>query len=475
MATTEDRRSTAWAADLARFAAGFTLEAAPAGVVDQAKLCVLDTIGCIANGAADEGVGQLIAAEKEIDPREIVPIPGLAGKFAPEAAARIGAYMGDVYEWNDLVGGHASIACLPAAMALGFPAARTGRDLLEAFIVGAEITGAIYEASSVSPSADSTTNYRKDFHDVSVSPVTIPSSVGAAATASRILGLDAKQTEHALNIAVVLGAFAPSEGIFGAAGSAKPLLFGPWPAFIGMRAAVYAKAGMTGATHAMESPIGYFSTVSIKGHPAPVAGGDFWRLSNPRRKYHANCGFMHSAIDTLAAMRRDGVDFAGASAIRIGVPQDVWTLTSKTDLPSRAGETMFHAEYNLALAALEVDRFEPRHSLEFQRYLADPAFRDIYGKLSTFVDPELVHSICSTVTVIAKDGSIAAERRYDEPKGSYANPMTRAEVEDKFRLATAALIDESDANDFIGRVSGLDEEKECTWLATSFQRRNASS
>lgn len=457
-----------WIAGLARFAHGFRLSDASPTVREQAKLAVLDTIGCILAGAGDPDVEKLATAERAIDPREEVWVPGLRQRFAPEAAARISAYMGDLFEWNDLIGGHASIACLPAVLSLVGRQKPGGTELLEAYIVGAEITAAIYEATSVEPNAGSTVNYRKPYDEVSVGPVSVPSSIGAAASASRMLGLTEAQTQHAMAASVVLAAYSAAEGVFGAAGSIKPLLFGPWPAFIGMRSAFYAQAGLTGALRVLESDIGFFKTVSYAGHPVPVAGGDFWRLENPRRKYHANCGFIHSGIDALIKLRRRGVDLAGASEIRVAVPEDVKLLVSKPSPPSRAGDALFHGEYNLALAALEVDMILPAHSLAFADYLARDDFRSMLGKVKMVDAAGLTHSICSEVTIFDGDGAVIASERNDMPKGSYTNPMTAEEVKEKFRTCARTFLDDRAIEAFIARVGELDRQEDCEWLASSF-------
>lgn len=464
MAARHDAPPT-WVGGLADFACDFQLGDAPDGVLDQAKLAVLDTLGCILSGAQHPDVGRLIAAETAIDPREEVKVPGLRRRLPMEAAARVAAYMGDLFEWNDLVGGHASIATLPAILALLDRVRPSGEELLAAYVIGVEVTGGTFEATSVAPSASSTINYRKPYSEVSLGPVSVPSSVGAAAAVSRLLRLDAGQTRHALSMAVVLAAYSAAEGVFGDAGSAKPLLFGPWPAFIGIRSAMYAQAGLTGAPRVLESPLGFYPTVSYPGHPVPEAGKDFWRLQNPRRKYHANCGFMHSGIDALVRLRHEGADLVGAERIRIAVPDDVKLLVSKVTPPSSSDETLFHGEYNFALAALEVDNITPEHSLRVQEYLARDDFRRMLGKIEMVSEPHLTHSVCSEVSVFDAAGATVAFVRNDAPKGSYDNPMTRGEVEAKFRTSASTYLSAAEQDAFIGRVAKLERETECGWLA----------
>ena len=97
-------------ARLADFSHGIRLADIPAEVRKQARLNILDTIGCIASGAALSDSQLLLRAESARGGPAEATVLGSRTRLPIEAATRVNGYMGDVFELNDLIGGHASIA-----------------------------------------------------------------------------------------------------------------------------------------------------------------------------------------------------------------------------------------------------------------------------------------------------------------------------------------------------------------------------
>ena len=145
---------------------------------------------------------------------------GTSVSLPTREAARCNGYFGDIFELNDLTGGHASIGNVAAALALAEESGAAGPDLLVALIAGIEVTTRIY--NTLYPTL-------KAYDECGMVPVGLPSSVGAAAVAARLLGLDAEQTRAALAIAAGLAGWCPAEVIFGGQSTLKPMLFGDGP------------------------------------------------------------------------------------------------------------------------------------------------------------------------------------------------------------------------------------------------------
>ncbi len=216
--------STLWQiAQQARSMSGAHL---PESVRQQARLCILDTIGCILAGSRTEEAQLVLACEPESGD-QIATVFGTAHRRGLRAAMRINGYLGDVLELNDLIGGHASIGNVSAALALGESQGSSGALLLEAVVRGIEVTTRVYE--SVYPSL-------RRYTDAGLVPVGIPASFGSAAAAAHLLTLDGEQTLHAMAIAGSLAGWCPAEVIFGHGGSVKPMLFGAQPADAGVTA-----------------------------------------------------------------------------------------------------------------------------------------------------------------------------------------------------------------------------------------------
>ena len=112
-----------------------------------------------------------------------------------EAAARVNAYMGDIFELNDLIGGHASIGNVSALLALAESIGATGGQLVEAVVVGLEVTARVYNGYYPA---------MKPYDEVGMNPVVFPSSYGVAAGAARLMGLTEAQLGDAMGIAGTL-------------------------------------------------------------------------------------------------------------------------------------------------------------------------------------------------------------------------------------------------------------------------------
>lgn len=222
---------------LVQHARSMSFASIPKEVLSQARLCILDTVGCILAGSRTEEAQLILGCEPSTS-RDTLPIFGTSQCRGLHEAMRINAYLGDVLELNDLFGGHASIGIVPAALSLGQHLGASGTKVLEAVVRGIETTCRVYD--SVYPSL-------RRYTEMGMVPVGFPSTIGAAVSAAHLLDLDEEQTVNALAIAGGLAGWCPAEVIFGSGGSFKPMLFGAQPADIGVKAAYYAQAGMTGS------------------------------------------------------------------------------------------------------------------------------------------------------------------------------------------------------------------------------------
>src|SRR3954453_1471850 len=130
--------------ELARFVAQTRCEDIPETVRAHARLVLLDTLGVILAGgerpevaalrerlAATAGTGATVYARfwPGSDPRTAALLNGIAGRAI------------ELCEGLRLVSGQAAMQVLPAALAVGEQARRSGRDLLAAFILGYDVAG----------------------------------------------------------------------------------------------------------------------------------------------------------------------------------------------------------------------------------------------------------------------------------------------------------------------------------------------
>ncbi len=129
---------------LAAHADGIALGRLPAEVVEKAKLCVLDAIGCGLAGASHGAIASLLEA---VGPQPVDD--GAAGasvwraglRTGAPTAALVNASMAHVVNADDAHKesmGHPGTVVIPAALAVGEMEAASGAALLEAVVAGYE-------------------------------------------------------------------------------------------------------------------------------------------------------------------------------------------------------------------------------------------------------------------------------------------------------------------------------------------------
>lgn len=444
---------------LAAFSHGIRLADVPEPVRREAALNILDTIGCIASGAGLADAQQLLRAEASRGGPQEATVLGGAARLPVEAAARINGYMGDVFELNDLIGGHASIATVTPGLALAESLGSSGAELVEAVIAGVEVVCRVHGGFYA---------HQKPFTETAMVQVTIASATGAAATAAKLLKLDEQQTLQAMAIAGAITSWGPAELVFGEGNSLKPILFGGWPGSMGLMAANYAKHGITASSRLLESPIGYYTTVARAHDRDVVLDFAHWRLSQARRKLHACCGYTHSAIDLVARLRASG-RLAQAAKVRVHVPAYIIPAISKGGHPpTTPNEARFNIEYCLAHASVDTDVISPEHSVNCAEHLGRPEITAALKKFEVVAEPTFGHYRFCRVELLDADGRLLHEGRNDAPRGSEWNPMSVEEVQGKFRRLAAPFMKGGVADAYIARVGALESEADTAWLLRSF-------
>ncbi len=442
---------------LAQQAIGMTGERIPPTVLNQARLCILDTLGCILAGTQTEECRLILACEPE-QPSEAIKVFGTHHRRGLREAIRINAYLGDVLELNDLIGGHASIGSVTAAIGLAEAVNASGFELLEAVVRGIEVTSRVYEA--IYPSM-------RRYTEMGLVPVGIPSTIGAAAAAAHLLKLDAQQTLNALAIAGSLAGWCPAEVIFGQGGTVKPMLFGAQPADTGVTAAYYARAGMTGPIDLLDSKIGYFTTTSTNGYFDEESWKDRWALEQPRRKLHACCGYLHSPVDALGRLRQKiPMDALQKSQISVRVSPYVADVVSKKRMPNSPNDARFHLQYCLALVACGSDVILPEHSIKLDQQMLRPDIREAMQRITVIQDTSLSHYHHCGVQVAESNGN-TFEQNLSAPRGSPNEPMTDEQVIDKFRMLAERVIGTDHTERAIDDVTAIEKMTDVSALVKS--------
>ncbi len=439
---------------IARQAGAMTHAQIPPSVRDQARLCILDTVGCVLAGTRTEEARLALACEPATAD-ETTTVFGTPHRRSLHGAARINGYLGDVLELNDLIGGHASIGNVTAALALGESIGASGTTLLEAVVRGIEVTTRVYE--SVYPTL-------RRYTEMALVPVGIPACIGVAAVGAHLLALNEDQTLHALAIAGSLAGWCPAEVIFGNGGTVKPLLFGAQPASTGLTAAHYARAGMTGPLDLLDSKLGYFATASTAGAFDAAAWNGRWALDEPRRKLHACCGYLHAPADALGRLRESSGKLQD-SRIVLRVAPYVADVVSKERLPTSPNDARFHLQYCLALVACGADVIVPEHSIALAEQLRRPEVLAMMERIRVVPDPALSHYHQCSIELTNGAGKVTVQA-VSAPRGSPQEPLRDEEVVHKFLSLAKPVLGSECAGRFANQALDLEAVDDVrSWIA----------
>lgn len=287
--------------ELAEFTASATPDLFPKNAVSLAKEHILDTLA-VAVAGANTDVGRIMTANamRQGGSPEASVI-GVSGKTCAETAALTNATLAHAHDFDDdcvITVSHPGAAIIPAVFALAEAAGASGRDVIEALVLGLETMRRVSDAINIQ-------HYLDGWHCTATLGV-----LGAATGCARILKLDPTRTRNALAIAGSLA----SGGVVDFGTGTKPLNAGH-AAQGGVMAARLAADGLTGHAEMLErSRVGFFSRYS-SGEPKPRRS---WKpLGAPLHivdpgvnfKQYPCCAGMHATIECAVHLaRRHDID-----------------------------------------------------------------------------------------------------------------------------------------------------------------------
>jgi 2-methylcitrate dehydratase PrpD len=257
--------------EIAEWSVGLRGEDLPASVRERAELQAL----CVAAGcAAGEEAAAPFAA--------VAPV----GDVYRSAAASI------AHDWDDyLFMGHTGHSAVPAAAAFTADPERT----LVAQVAANEVAGRLGAALFLGP------HNGQFWASIHCASGAIAASVG--------LGLDASSTAHALAIAL----YQPPYGMWpGFMGPQSKLLTAAEPAAEGVRAALLAADGVTGALDVIEHPRGVLASLSFAPRPSMFGAlGAVWLTDTLAFKRLPGCAYLQSVGEAALASGIEADQVAG--------------------------------------------------------------------------------------------------------------------------------------------------------------------
>ena len=442
---------------LANFSANLRYDDIPSDVIAHIKLSILDGLGCCLVGSTlpwTRKVKDMVSADEA---KPVASLLGSSDKASLGGAVLVNATAGHAFELDDIHREailHPNSIAVPIALnSAEYLGGATGKDILTAIIAGYEIGNRVGAAAG-------TDLLLRGFH-----PQGAVGPFCGAATASRMMALDAEQTRDALGIAGSFGS-----GLMAAQeGAMVKRLHSGHAAEAGVRGALLAQSGFSGISDVVEAPYGGFlSTFSgeVNAGRAIAGLGTTWETLATGFKPHATVTSIHAALDALAMIMRDH-DLSADNIARIhaGVSHPTYVHCAWPYEAQSITAAQMNIYYGLAMIARFGEAFVQQFSAA---QINDPETLAFTKRISASVDPDIEgrgHAFrhMARVQVETTDGQ-TFEQVVTDRRGSPENPISSTDVVAKFQTLAAGVLSQGAMNDVMAIVDDLEDQQDMSAL-----------
>jgi 2-methylcitrate dehydratase PrpD len=432
-------------ARIANFVTTLNYASIPPQALATAKVAVRDCLGVALAGSREEDARICAQIARAENAKEETTVIGQGFKTSALNAALANGTAAHAMDFDHsfTLMGQPTAPIIPASFALGESMGANGRQILQAYVAGYEVT-----AKLVHSLRDST-------HEGWHAPSTL-GSFGATAACSKLLGLSASQVQMALGITASM-----ASGVVANFGTmTKPLHVG-LGARNGVLAAKLAVSGFTANAQAIEAGVGFYQTLhgGTPIHEAAIEelGHSYALLTDGLRIKPYPCGGLtHQVIDSALEFRaKHGLTPEMIEGIDVDVVKHTFDRIAFR-VPQNGIQGKFCMPYLVARAI--IDGKVSLHAF------TDEAVRDQnILKFAEKVQMRLDNNLKRTdaggrpcrVTVRLKNGQTFS-REAQHAKGSPEFPMTEEELRGKFTECARQTLSESAAARTLQQIENLE-------------------
>ncbi len=439
---------------LAEFIAKASYEDLPTGIAESAKLYILDSIGSQIAGAT-LGCAQVplgLLSELGGVPESTILTTGQ--KTNSLFACYVNAALGNALDIDDtyLASGHPGATVVPAALAVGEKLGSSGRELINAVVLGYEVSLRICDAIRPSQERERITPSMATWQ-----------IFGAMTAAAKLLNLDATRIAAAFGFA---GASAPVPFKLkqGQIAKDRPMTeiknnFG-WATMGGVLAAYLAARGLQGNQTLFDGPDNFALMIGSDrcDHSRFTSGlGTEFLMPITGFKRYQCCRRLHTMLDALHEMiDANRIDPRQVAGIRVDT---ITNLHDNYNIRQPVHETDAHFSIP-PLVALTLAGYPMSRGIAMER-LNDQLIQDLMDRVEIRIGAEEerifqeTRQVPATVTITLQDGTVLKCARRSAV-GNPDNPMTPEQIKAKFLDLTTPVIGEPRSKRILGAVERLD-------------------
>jgi len=430
---------------LARFAAGLDYDQIPERTRDHCKNLLLDAVACALAGHRGEETHQVAALASGLaQSRESSVIGGdrlsLAGATLLNGYLVTAVTMCDVHRPTLT---HITPEVMPPALAVAERDALSGRELLTALAAGCEAM------TRIGMALDWPAARARGWHGPGVL-----GPFGSAAAVGRLLGFDEDTMARAFGLAG-----SQSAGTFAAWGTPTVKFHQCRGALSGLMAALLAQQKFVATREFLTAADGgLFSAYSNGGRPGQLIEGlgKRWELENIALRLWPSASTIQGFVTAMFELvEKHRVSFDQVRKLRVSLNKTAVDMHGIFPRYQGKFEALLSTHY--CAAAILHDRALTLAQFEPARYNDPVLARFAAERVEMQADPALsgVQCVIAAETVDGRTVSV----RCDHPRGSPENPLSRPQIEEKFRVYARALLPGTAVEEAVGAISNLEELK----------------
>ena len=447
---------------IAEFILKTKFDAVARDALEMAKIHILDTVGCILAGSQEEAANIIATYLCDIDGGGTSTIiPSGMRTTAPYAALANGVsghvldY--DDYEWPSMA--HPSVTVLPAVFALGEKTHASGKDCLEAYLIGIEVISKI--GTGINPN-----HYDKGWHSTSTL-----GTLGAASASSKLLELDAEKTRMAIGIAASL-----SSGLRGNFGTMTKAFHAGHASRSGVESSLLSSLGYTATKDILEAELGFCNLFTDpKEYDLEKITADLgapFSIVSPGvgKKLYPSCAATHSTLDgVLYLAEKFDIKAADVDSVECGI----YYLYPKMLIHSNP-QTGLEGKFSLEFcAALGLHERAARLAHFTDSKVQEPQIQELIKRVHKYVTEEVgtrgTAYPAAIIKVNLKNGK-SYSYKVENRKGSPANPLSADEIVHKFMDCACLVHSRPQAHRIVDAVMNMENLDDIGTLTILLQK-----
>jgi 2-methylcitrate dehydratase PrpD len=451
---------------LAEYIAQARYENLPHEVVNHTRDSISDTLACGLGGRKTLEGDILVDMMKEMGGRPEATVIGDRTKLPFMQAAQVNCVLTNMLDYDDTLIklGHLSSVLIPAALAVGEHCHASGKDLINAIVLGYEAVIRLREA--VEPSEEA---FWKTFERVGSGM-----HFGVTVVAGKLLGLNDQQMADALGLTGLVRALRVTLPDVQKKGMPRWLKVTGGDIIVpGIHSVLLAKRGFPGDQGILDQGRGYQSSVGSDRYDAAKLTsslGKEYKMLRIGYKYYPACRHISASLEAVDMLVNEN-SLTAEAIEQVTVMVQEWVANHFAIYePEHMIQAQFSIPYTVSMILMG---HSPGPNWYTAAMLRHPVARQLQKRVKVEGDPDLTreyyqkNKYTGTVKIQTRDGR-SFSKHVASPKGDLETPFTRQDHQNKLRaLASWAGLNQAQIEELIEtleKFEDLDTISKCTRL-----------